>query len=376
MGNEGRTTIITLTRTGDISGLSTATVSTSGGTATGGASCSSGVDYISVSQTYAFSPGIATLPFNMTLCPDVVVDPFETVNLTLSAPTGVALGAQSTAVLTINDTANQFLNANRETIVINSGAAASPYPSTINVTGAPSGNVNVRVTLYDLAVNFPDNLDVLLVSPGGAKYVLMADVGGSTPINQNAPVTLTFTDASAAVLPDNGPLTTGAFKPTSCQTPVSNFPAPAPGGAYIEPGCTVASANTHPLNGSLGAANGIWSLYIRDDTGTLAPTAVVGQIAGGWGIEVTGATTAAGAQVSGRVLTPDGSGLRNALVTMIDANGIARTVKTTSFGYYTFEDVESGGSYIIGVSSKRYHFASRLIQVADTLTDLDFVGLE
>lgn len=87
-------------------------------------------------------------------------------------------------------------------------------------------------------------------------------------------------------------------------------------------------------------------------------------------------TTAAGVEVTGRVLTPDGRGLRNAEVSITDSQGVKRTVITSSFGYYRFTEVEAGEIYVIGVSSKRYRFASRAVQVADALTDVDFVGLE
>jgi hypothetical protein len=84
--------------------------------------------------------------------------------------------------------------------------------------------------------------------------------------------------------------------------------------------------------------------------------------------------TAAGVEVSGRILTPDGRGLRNASVSMVDANGITRTVTSSSFGYYRLDDVEAGGTYIVRVVSRRYRFTSRVIQVFDTLSEIDFVG--
>ena len=66
---------------------------------------------------------------------------------------------------------------------------------------------------------------------------------------------------------------------------------------------------------------------------------------------------AAGVDVSGRVLTPGGQGLRNAQVTITNAAGVTRTVTTTSFGYYRFEGIATGDTYLIGVSSNRYRFA-------------------
>ena len=92
-------------------------------------------------------------------------------------------------------------------------------------------------------------------------------------------------------------------------------------------------------------------------------------------INITG-PDASGFNVSGRVLTPDGHGLRNARVTMTDQNDVTRTVTTSSFGYYQFDDAESGRTYIISVASRSYRFAPQVLQVFDTLSDVDFVGLE
>ena len=87
-------------------------------------------------------------------------------------------------------------------------------------------------------------------------------------------------------------------------------------------------------------------------------------------------STASGVEVSGRVTAPDGRGLRNAQVTIVDVRGFARTVSTGSFGYYRFEDVEAGSTLVVGVTSKRYRFTARLIQVVDTLADIDFVAMD
>ncbi|MBK6724250.1 MAG: carboxypeptidase regulatory-like domain-containing protein [Acidobacteria bacterium] len=94
------------------------------------------------------------------------------------------------------------------------------------------------------------------------------------------------------------------------------------------------------------------------------------------GIAVAPCATAAGVEVSGRVTTPDGRGLRNATVQMVDSQGVVRTATTSSFGYYSFDGIEAGSSIVMSVESRRYRFAPRIIQVIDTLTDVDFVGQE
>ena len=86
--------------------------------------------------------------------------------------------------------------------------------------------------------------------------------------------------------------------------------------------------------------------------------------------------TAAGVLVSGRITNSNGQGVRGATVVITDSTGNRRTVTTGSFGFYTFDDVEAGQSYVIGVSAKRYRFGARVVNVTDSLSDVDFVGLE
>ena len=90
----------------------------------------------------------------------------------------------------------------------------------------------------------------------------------------------------------------------------------------------------------------------------------------------TACTTAADVSIGGRVTTPDGSGLRGAQVTLTDSRGSRRTVSTSSLGYYQLEDVKAGETYIIEATSRRYRFNARTLSVSDSLTNVDFVGLE
>jgi hypothetical protein len=61
---------------------------------------------------------------------------------------------------------------------------------------------------------------------------------------------------------------------------------------------------------------------------------------------------------------------------MTDANGVVRTTTTSTFGYYRFDNVAVGETYVMGVSSRNYRFTPRVVQVVDNMTDVDFIGLE
>jgi hypothetical protein len=86
------------------------------------------------------------------------------------------------------------------------------------------------------------------------------------------------------------------------------------------------------------------------------------------------APTAASVSVSGRVLTGSGRGLMNATVTMTDTNGNKRTARTGAFGYFRFNEVEAGQTYIFNVSSKRYSLAPQVISVMEDVSELNFTA--
>ena len=87
------------------------------------------------------------------------------------------------------------------------------------------------------------------------------------------------------------------------------------------------------------------------------------------------APTAASVSVSGRVTTPDGRGLRNAVVTMADSQGTTRSARTSSFGNFRFDNVAAGGTYILTVQAKLYQFQPRVVSVVDEMTGVDFVAV-
>lgn len=161
-----------------------------------------------------------------------------------------------------------FPFTNSALIAIPSSGAGTPYPSTINVSGITDLVGQVTATLYGISHTFPDDIDVLLVSPGGQKLLLLSDAGGSADVSN---VTLTFDDNAASFVPDSGPLVSGTFKPTNYGTG-DTFPAPAPAGPYASALSTFAGVNP----------NGTWSLFVVDDA-----SGDSGAINGGWSLNFT-----------------------------------------------------------------------------------------
>jgi hypothetical protein len=90
------------------------------------------------------------------------------------------------------------------------------------------------------------------------------------------------------------------------------------------------------------------------------------------------APTAAGAIISGRATTTAGRAIRGVVVSLTDSDGNVRTATTTSFGYYRFENVATGETYIISAKGKRFTFeqSSRVFSANDDVADVNFIGYE
>ena len=191
----------------------------------------------------------------------------DTITLMLQLQDGEVNLGVVTYTLTLGATSPTSF-ANSSPITIPASGPASPYPSSIAVSGLTGTVSKVTVTLNNMSHTFPDDIDILLVGPAGQKVVIMSDAGGGFDINN---VTLTFDDAAATPLPNNLQIMSGTFRPSS-YPPAEIFPAPAPPPPY--------AAALSAFNGT--NPNGTWSLYVLDQ---FSPDA--GAIAGGWSLSIT-----------------------------------------------------------------------------------------
>jgi hypothetical protein len=84
---------------------------------------------------------------------------------------------------------------------------------------------------------------------------------------------------------------------------------------------------------------------------------------------------AANASISGRVMTAGGNGIRNAII-MVTGGGLSepRYAQTGTFGYYVFDNLPVGNTYVVTVISRRYIFSNptRTVTLDDNVTDLNF----
>ncbi len=146
---------------------------------------------------------------------------------------------------------------------------ASPYPSSITISGLTGTVDKVTASLVGMTHTYSANVDVLLVGPTGTNVILMSGCGQPNGVSG---VTLTFDDTAASSLPQWGQIISGTYQPTDFNTGSLSFPSPAP----MEPfGQTLSVFNG--LN-----PNGTWSLYVQDQS-----TQDAGNIAQGWRLSIT-----------------------------------------------------------------------------------------
>ncbi|MBA2606059.1 MAG: carboxypeptidase regulatory-like domain-containing protein, partial [Acidobacteria bacterium] len=90
--------------------------------------------------------------------------------------------------------------------------------------------------------------------------------------------------------------------------------------------------------------------------------------------EVQMVTTAATVSVSGRVLSSRGRGVSNAVVHLTNQKGEIQTARTNRSGYYTFQELEAGETYIFNVYAKRYQFNVQVMTLTEDLAELNFTA--
>ncbi len=150
-----------------------------------------------------------------------------------------------------------------------SSGPASPYPSVINVSGVSGTVSHVAIKLVNVNHTFPDDLDVLLVSPTGQNLIMMSDAGGGVDLVNN---TITIDDTALTEFPDSTSIGTGTFRPTN-YLGGDTFPSVA--APYVSPAPIGAATSASVFGGH--DPNGDWQLFIVDDTGGDS-----GNVNGGW----------------------------------------------------------------------------------------------
>lgn len=125
------------------------------------------------------------------------------------------------------------------------------------------------------------------------------------------------------------------------------------------------SAGAYSVTGTIGqAASGT-----KSTGGQYAVT-------GGFLVEQALVPTAAGVRVSGRVLTSATRPIKGAVITLMSIDGTVRRSYTNTLGYFRFDDVRAGETYVLQVSAARYTFVTPalLLNIEDEITGISFIS--
>ncbi|WP_304437817.1 Calx-beta domain-containing protein, partial [Cylindrospermopsis sp. CR12] len=151
--NENGTANIKLTRTSGSDGEVSVILTPSNESAI------AGEDYTNTPITVTFANGETSKTVTIPLIDDSIYEPTETVNLTLSNPTGGAtLGTQNTATLTIidNDAVPGVIQFSNETYSINENGTPVTAVTLTRINGS-DGAVGVRINLTNRTANAPSD---------------------------------------------------------------------------------------------------------------------------------------------------------------------------------------------------------------------------
>ncbi len=185
----------------------------------------------------------------------------------------------------ISNIANSTVFSNTGVITIVDGAPASPYGSTINVSGMAGTLSTITVTLSNVSHDYVQDMSVILQAPSGQSLLLQSGVADGASISN---LTYTFSDLGASQLSATLPFTSGTYKPTGHFWDI--WPAPAPPtppgtGTYNIPGPFTSAYPLSTLTSTFGGLNpnGAWKLWVADFSNGGDP----GIISGGWSLDIT-----------------------------------------------------------------------------------------
>ncbi|WP_170163207.1 Ig-like domain repeat protein [Bogoriella caseilytica] len=131
---------------------------------------------------------------------------------------------------------------------------ATPYPSTVTVSGLSGPVQNVELAVQGLTHQYVNDIDMLLVAPTGQSLVVMSDADDDAFGLSASGASFSIADGGAP-FPTSGSLGSGPYRPTNLGGP-DVFPAPAP---------PPSAATTFAEAFSGADPNGDWSLYVVDD---------------------------------------------------------------------------------------------------------------
>lgn len=288
--------------------------------------------------------GQAAVTFNTTSAtPPVLPEGANVITASYSGATG--FNPSSGSLTQVVDRATQvsgntFCNTGSITVPQAPGAA-SVYPSRLFVSGLSGTTQRVIMDIRGFTHPATNDVNLLLVSPTGQRFVPFAFISDASSATTNANIRLD--DLAVNVLPDTGPVASGTYRPShgpngATITPVS-FPSPAPAGPHNSPAPAGVATFGNTFSGA--SPNGTWSLFVVNGGGT--GPAGTRRIADGWCLTI--GTSSDAATTTTVAVTPSPSSLGQATTVSAQVNIATSGAPVNAQGTVTFRE---GGTVIAG----------------------------
>ncbi len=342
-----------------------------------------------------------------------------------------ATATNGTTLAQVTGTGTLVMNANDNWWVTNSGPAANqavalggtltlttwlqlrhtPSPSsivtgqtstltagfTINSAGAAvlSSNLGIFVG-FPATINNPvrgtlSSVQTTIQASGTATATFTASTPGAGSANATvdgvlATANLTISKANTtASITSNSPNPSSTAQPVTVNYSVSVNPPGAFTGSSLSPAlvtgnvmvsdgvnscmASVAAGSCSVILTTLGART-LTATYLGDTNYNISPASA--------GVsQQVNIPTAAAVSVGGKVLTASGRGIGNSIIILTNQTGELRYARTNPFGYYRFNGVSVGETYVLTVRNKQYQFdqPSLVINVNEELSEINFVAI-
>src|ERR1043166_6104404 len=129
---------------------------------------------------------------------------------------------------------------------------ATPYPSTITVSGIAGAVSAVQVKLNGLTHTYPSDLNILLVAPNGQVCAVMTAAGSGYDVSN---ANLIFDDMASLAIPYGTAITSGSYRP-------ANY-----GAVHALPPGGTGTIGTNLTTLAVSGVNGDWKLFVNDTHG-------------------------------------------------------------------------------------------------------------
>ena len=226
--------------------------------------------------------------------------------------------------------------------------------SVVSANATPGSTVVLSIVLEsqgdEVASGFTLNFDQTILSEPVVTLGSGVRTGTALTVNPN----LVPLGRLGIIVDSSSPFLAGTRQVVSVRFNVS---------ASAPPGSSVVSFGSTPVRSEVSNAEANVINDVTYQTGT---------------VTIVGAVPVPVFTISGQVLRPGGNpltdGLRNALVTLTDSGGVRRTVTTNSSGFYSFDNVAGGQTYLISARGGRLRFGNLTVPISDNLANMNFIA--